>query len=174
MSYFSPTSIDRANSKSSNWSATSNVRPGGNAYPASTVSYDTNANNDAAGYLDLPSTSSPVAGPSYRPDQYYLEERIATAKGRLELHEDDPDDYDYSDEDETMFVNLALLSHLAVKLRDKVPRGTHVKGSIPYTHAFTGKDIVVRIIFLVVSASHLRPCVVHDPVHNPAPACYYI
>ncbi|KAG9075486.1 hypothetical protein FS749_012835, partial [Ceratobasidium sp. UAMH 11750] len=44
-----------------------------------------------------------------------------------------------------MFVNLALLSHLAVKLRDKVPRGTHVKGSIPYTHAFTGKDIVSTI-----------------------------
>lgn len=41
------------------------------------------------------------------------------------------------------FINCALLSHLAVHLRDKVPRGTHVKGSIPYTGAFTGKDIVV-------------------------------
>ncbi|KAF8757531.1 hypothetical protein RHS01_03367 [Rhizoctonia solani] len=61
-------------------------------------------------------------------DQQYLEDRIATAKGRLELHhdEDDPDDYDYSDEDETL-------------------SGTHVKGSIPYTHAFTGKDIVSTI-----------------------------
>lgn len=137
--------IDRANSKSSNWSTPSNIYPGGNNYPASIVSYETGTNNDVGGYLDLPGTSSPVSGPSYRQDQHYLEERIATAKGRLELHEDDPDDYDYSDEDETLFVNLALLSHLAVKLRDKVPRGTHVKGSIPYTHAFTGKDIVVRI-----------------------------
>ncbi|TRM58720.1 CNH domain-containing protein [Schizophyllum amplum] len=30
-------------------------------------------------------------------------------------------------------------------LRDKVPRGTHVKGSIPYPRAFTGKDIVSTI-----------------------------
>ncbi|KAG9103502.1 hypothetical protein FRC06_010384 [Ceratobasidium sp. 370] len=146
MSYFPQTSVDRANSKSSNWSANSNVPPGRNAHPTSSISYETNnLNNDVAGYLDLPSASSPIAGPSYRPDQQYLEDRIATAKGRLELHEDDPDDYDCSDEDETMFVNLALLSHLAVKLRDKVPRGTHVKGSIPYTYAFTGKDIVSTI-----------------------------
>lgn len=142
---FLPTSVDRANSKSSNWSANSNAYPGAKNYPASTISYETGTNNDAGGYLDLPGASSPISGPSYRQDQHYLEERIATAKGRLELHEDDPDDYDYSDEDETLFVNLALLSHLAVKLRDKVPRGTHVKGSIPYNHAFTGKDIVVRI-----------------------------
>ncbi|KDN33411.1 hypothetical protein RSAG8_13497, partial [Rhizoctonia solani AG-8 WAC10335] len=138
--------IDRTNSKSSNWSANSSLLPGNN-YPASAVSYDTTTGNDAIGYLDIPSASSPVADMSYRADQQYLEDRLATAKGRLELHhdEDDPDDFDYSDEDETMFVNLALLSHLAVKLRDKVPRGTHVKGSIPYTHAFTGKDIVSTI-----------------------------
>ncbi|CCO29888.1 Rho1 guanine nucleotide exchange factor 1 [Rhizoctonia solani AG-1 IB] len=138
--------IDRTNSKSSNWSANSSLLPGNN-YPASTVSYDTTVGNDGVGYLDIPSASSPVADLSYRGDQQYLEDRIATAKGRLELHheEDDLDDYDYSDEDETLFVNLALLSHLAVKLRDKVPRGTHVKGSIPYTHAFTGKDIVSTI-----------------------------
>ncbi|QRV73994.1 Rho1 guanine nucleotide exchange factor 1 [Ceratobasidium sp. AG-Ba] len=143
--YFPQASVDRANSKSSNWSANSNLHPSGNNYPASTISYETNnANNDGVGYLDLPSTASPVAGPSFRPDQQYLEERIATAKGRLELHEDD-EEYDYSDEDEAMFVNLALLSHLAVKLRDKVPRGTHVKGSIPYSMAFTGKDIVSTI-----------------------------
>ncbi|CAE6417885.1 unnamed protein product [Rhizoctonia solani] len=138
--------IDRTNSKSSNWSANSSLLPRNN-YPPSTVSYDTTTGNDGAGYLDLPSASSPVADINYRGDQQYLEDRIATAKGRLELHhdEDDLDDYDYSDEDETLFVNLALLSHLAVKLRDKVPRGTHVKGSIPYTHAFTGKDIVSTV-----------------------------
>lgn len=115
-----------------------------NNYPPSTVSYDTTTNNDG-GYLDIPSANSPVADMNYRAEKQYLEDRIATAKGRLELHEDDPDEFDYSDEDETMFVNLALVSHLAVKLRDLVPRGTHVKGSIPYTHAFTGKDIVVRL-----------------------------
>ena len=50
-----------------------------------------------------------------------------------------------SEEDESAFVNFALLSHLAVRLRDRVPRGTHVKGSIPYPRAFTGKDIVVSV-----------------------------
>ncbi|KAG8763381.1 hypothetical protein FRC11_004256 [Ceratobasidium sp. 423] len=137
--------IDRTNSKSSNWSVNSNLAPGNN-YPPSAGSYDTTTGNDGVGYLDLPS-ASPVTDINHRGDQQYLEDRIATAKGRLELHhdEEEQEDYDYSDEDETMFVNLALLSHLAVKLRDKVPRGTHVKGSIPYTHAFTGKDIVSTI-----------------------------
>lgn len=58
----------------------------------------------------------------------------------LELHEEEEDPFD---DDERRFINPALLSHLAVQLRDSVPRGTHVKGSIPYPRAFTGKDIVV-------------------------------
>ncbi|EIW75246.1 hypothetical protein CONPUDRAFT_85508 [Coniophora puteana RWD-64-598 SS2] len=49
------------------------------------------------------------------------------------------------DADPDRFVNFSLLSHLAVRLRDKVPRGTHVKSSIPYPRAFTGKDIVSTI-----------------------------
>ena len=53
---------------------------------------------------------------------------------------------DEDEDDETRFVNFAMLSHMAVQLRDKVPRGTHVKGSIPYSRAFTGKDIVVSTI----------------------------
>ncbi|KAF8902367.1 Dbl-like domain-containing protein [Gymnopilus junonius] len=36
-----------------------------------------------------------------------------------------------------------------MQLRDKVPRGTHVKGSIPYPRAFTGKDIVSTIQTLI-------------------------
>ncbi|KIJ55471.1 hypothetical protein M422DRAFT_151724 [Sphaerobolus stellatus SS14] len=61
--------------------------------------------------------------------------------------EEDEDDFDLEDidEDPDRFVILSLLSHLAVRLRDKVPRGTHVKGSIPYHRAFTGKDIVSTI-----------------------------
>jgi RHO1 GDP-GTP exchange protein 1/2 len=50
---------------------------------------------------------------------------------------------DEDEEDENRFVNFALLSHMAVQLRDKVLRLTHVKGGIPYPRAFTGKDIVV-------------------------------
>lgn len=71
-------------------------------------------------------------------------------QGPLELHGEEEmveDEYweDEEDEDESRFINFSLLSHMAVQLRDKVPRGTHVKGSIPYPRAFTGKDIVVRI-----------------------------
>ena len=66
-------------------------------------------------------------------------------RGPLELHDEPQDEYweDDEEDDESRFVNFSLLSHIAVQLRDKVPRGTHVKGSIPYPRAFTGKDIVV-------------------------------
>jgi len=50
---------------------------------------------------------------------------------------------DDEEEDTESFINYALLSHLAVLLRDKVPKSKHTKGSIPYPNAFTGKDIVV-------------------------------
>ncbi|KAJ3755039.1 CNH domain-containing protein [Lentinula raphanica] len=43
------------------------------------------------------------------------------------------------------YINLSLLSHLSVQLKDKIPRGTHVKGGIPYPNAFTGKDVVSTI-----------------------------
>ncbi|KAF7317883.1 hypothetical protein MKEN_00876200 [Mycena kentingensis (nom. inval.)] len=56
---------------------------------------------------------------------------------------------DEDEEDEMRYINFALLSHCAVQFRDKVPRGTHVKGSIPYPRAFTGKDIVSTIQSLV-------------------------
>jgi hypothetical protein len=63
---------------------------------------------------------------------------------------DDDDDY-YSDEESLdSYVNFSLLSNIAVWMRDQVPRGTHVKGSIPYPRAFTGKDIVVCIYFFVL------------------------
>lgn len=59
----------------------------------------------------------------------------------LELHEEEQDDWYEGEED---FIDLSLLSNLAVQLQLKVTRGTHVKGSIPYPRAFTAKDIVVR------------------------------
>ncbi|KAJ6573535.1 kinase-like domain-containing protein [Mycena vulgaris] len=65
----------------------------------------------------------------------------------LELHDDAEEEYwdDEEETDPTRFINLSLLSHIAVHFRDKVPRGTHVKGSIPYPRAFTGKDVVTTI-----------------------------
>ncbi|KAF8202439.1 CNH domain-containing protein [Pholiota molesta] len=70
-----------------------------------------------------------------------------TKEGSLDMQEDPLNDYweDEDEEDETRFVNFSLLSHIAMQLRDKVPRGVHVKGSIPYPRAFTGKDIVSTI-----------------------------
>ncbi|KAL5513096.1 TUS1 [Sanghuangporus vaninii] len=70
---------------------------------------------------------------------------IDDIKRQLALHEGYESEEDYDEEEEDRFVNLALLSHVAVRLRDKVPRGTHVKGGIPYQRAFTGRDIVSTI-----------------------------
>lgn len=79
--------------------------------------------------------------------------------------EGDRGEYDFADDDFSMmsddnivddFFNASLLSHVAVKLRDKVPRETHVKGSLPFENAFTGKDMVVR-----TSNSHRSPTSAH-------------
>ncbi|KAF7317781.1 hypothetical protein MKEN_00865900 [Mycena kentingensis (nom. inval.)] len=115
------------------------------------------------------SANSTGAGAAYRhePDQYLgagppgvdrrpsemLRDLASYApRAPLELHENDAEGYwedDEEDEDETRWINFSLLSHCAVQLRDKVPRGTHVKGSIPYPRAFTGKDIVNTIQTLI-------------------------
>ncbi|GLB41616.1 putative CNH domain containing protein [Lyophyllum shimeji] len=67
----------------------------------------------------------------------------------LDIHpEVEPqDEYweDEDDEDESRFINYALLSHMAVQLRDKVPRSAQTKGGVRYERAFTGKDVVSTI-----------------------------
>jgi hypothetical protein len=70
---------------------------------------------------------------------------MANMKGPLELHDDGDESDDPDDIDELRFVNLSLLSHVANLLKNKVPRGTHVKTGIPYSKAFTGKDVVSTI-----------------------------
>lgn len=50
---------------------------------------------------------------------------------------------DLEDEGEFSFFQVGLLSNVAVQLRDRVVRGEHIKGSIPFPNSFTGKDIVV-------------------------------
>ncbi|KZT25369.1 Dbl-like domain-containing protein [Neolentinus lepideus HHB14362 ss-1] len=76
-----------------------------------------------------------------------IKSRLGLNPEDFEEYDDDDDVYGYSDSEdaEDRFVNFALLSHIAMRLRDKVPRGTHVKGGIPYPRAFTGKDIVSTI-----------------------------
>jgi len=64
----------------------------------------------------------------------------------LELHEEEADPY--PNDDERQFIDHWLLSNLAVQLYERVPRGTHVKGSVPYPRAFTGKDVVVCALYI--------------------------
>ena len=94
-------------------------------------------------------------------------------RGRLELHDEPQDEFweDEDEDDESRFVNFSLLSHIAVQLRDKVPRGTHVKGNIPYPRAFTGKDIVVctfPAFFFVRCKFTIISLQVNHTITNPA------
>ena len=67
---------------------------------------------------------------------------------QLPSHDDYNSEEEFDElEEKDCFVDLALLSHIAMRLRDKVPRGIHVRGGIPYPRVFTGKDIVVNIFF---------------------------
>ena len=57
----------------------------------------------------------------------------------------DDDDLAESEEEanEMNFFNPALLSHVSVQLKDKVKRGRHIKGGIPWVGSFTGRDLIV-------------------------------
>lgn len=97
-----------------------------------------------------PSQAPAVASSSRSWKDNEIIRTLQDIKRPLQLHEGYDEDEYYDDEDpseegDDRFFNPALLSHIAVRLRDKVPRGTHVKGSIPYERAFTGKDIVSTI-----------------------------
>lgn len=122
-----------------------------------------------------PSLQGPVASSSTARRDRDLLHQIQDIKRPLELHEnyaEEEDDFyeeDPSEDGDDRFFNPALLSHIAVRLRDKVPRGTHVKGSIPYPRAFTGKDIVV-CVFYTPRLLLLTLSIVHDPISNPTRA----
>lgn len=47
------------------------------------------------------------------------------------------------------YVDFSLLSNLAVLLRDAVPRGEQIKGSIAYPGSFTGRDVVSTLQTLI-------------------------
>ncbi len=71
--------------------------------------------------------------------------------------DDEDEEYEEEEEDEEEpemnFFNPALLSHVSVQLRDRVERGRHVKGGIPWPHSFTGRDLVVSAKFEIPSCS---------------------
>jgi len=102
--------------------------------------------------LNAVSNYNAYASPPNDTFEDYNEYPTTGARGPLELHQEDWDEWGPADPeelDENRFVNFSLLSHISVQLRDKVPRGTHVKGSIPYPRAFTGRDIVSTIQALI-------------------------
>lgn len=89
------------------------------------------------------------SGHDQSPDDYA---RVLQSVGQFPLEMvEERSDYNNTDaeslgdDDPLRYADWALLSHIAVGLRDKVPRGVHVKGSVPYPNAFTGKDIVSAI-----------------------------
>lgn len=122
-------------------------------------SYGSKLREPATGPVSLSERQPSETGRSVATARSHLATEIKRLKSQ-EAREDAAYSYedDYYDEDEDYysdeesldsFVNFSLLSNIAVWMRDQVPRGTHVKGSIPYPRAFTGKDIVVCTFFFV-------------------------
>ncbi|GAA5841736.1 hypothetical protein JCM11251_007070 [Rhodosporidiobolus azoricus] len=68
--------------------------------------------------------------------------------------------HSYIPRDPAEFINPAFLSHLAVYLKDHVPRGTVSKGGTRYGRSFTGEEVVTtvaRALPLRSSPSSLAP-----------------
>ena len=51
----------------------------------------------------------------------------------------------YGEEPIPDYLVPALLSNLAMFVKDRVPRSEHTRGSIPYAHSFTGQDVVTLV-----------------------------
>lgn len=49
--------------------------------------------------------------------------------------------------DESRFFNCALMSEMAVQLKDRVAKGRHTKAGIAWVGSFTGRDVVVSKAF---------------------------
>ena len=118
---------------------------------SSATSIDPNQSLKPSGYMNGAYDIYTAAGSSGSRHQNNELDRLTSFKAMEANYQPDGGEEEvewYEDEsegeDDSRFVNFSLLSHIAVRLRDRVPRGTHVKGSIPYPRAFTGKDIVVR------------------------------
>lgn len=59
------------------------------------------------------------------------------------MYRDEEED-SVEEENEMNFFMPSLESHVAVQLRDRVERNTHIKGGISWPASFTGRDVVVR------------------------------
>ncbi|KIK53944.1 hypothetical protein GYMLUDRAFT_49117 [Collybiopsis luxurians FD-317 M1] len=135
-SYASPTSYNPSSSSAFPISNTNSNTPTNTNYPGNPSNLNPNTNSYYSS-SDPNNPNNPNNLNNTNTNSYYDEYEY--------YDEDDASSYD----DPSRFVNFSLLSHIAVQLKDKVPRGTHVKGSIPYPGAFTGKDVVSTIQSLI-------------------------
>jgi hypothetical protein len=65
---------------------------------------------------------------------------------RPESQYEDEEEWDEEEDvevDESRFFNRALLSEMAVQVKDKVAMGRHTKAGIAWVGSFTGRDVVV-------------------------------
>ena len=58
--------------------------------------------------------------------------------------------------DGTDYLNVALLSNIAVWFKDHVPQGSRTKGSLELPNCFTGDEVVVRCFFPAFSLPSIR------------------
>ncbi|BEJ01662.1 hypothetical protein CcaverHIS631_0603440 [Cutaneotrichosporon cavernicola] len=125
---------------------------GGQNYDYSTQ-YEPIASSSSA-YAEPRPNGMPRAEPSGQrnPARWYQSKLdIHEANGGGEFYEDD--EYATSDDDDgaddemngLRFFNPAYLSETAVQVRDRVIRGTHIKGGTTYVGSFTGTDLVYAI-----------------------------
>lgn len=94
------------------------------------------------------SSTAPTSGPSQALEipthRRRASQRLSTTNGDFVNIASDEEWDGWLSDDEDDFFNPESLSHIAVKLRDRVQRNVHVKGGLRYPNSFTGKDIVVR------------------------------
>ena len=90
---------------------------------------------------------------SHRAD-LYDDESVFNPESQYE-DEDDWDEEEDVEVDESRFFNRALLSEMAVQVKDKVVMGRHTKAGIAWVGSFTGRDVVVSHVF-VCDASKLK------------------
>jgi hypothetical protein len=131
--------MDRGDSYSSKLAELSQGSPLGERQQSESARSETTARSRLASDIERLKNRDAMEGTTnfYPDDDYY----------------DDDDEFYSEEESLDSFVNFSLLSNIAVWLRDQVVRGTHVKGSIPYSRAFTGKDIVVCPFFIFIYLS---------------------
>jgi hypothetical protein len=78
---------------------------------------------------------------SHRPE-LYDDESVFRPESQYE-DEEEWDEEEDVEVDESRFFNRALLSEMAVQVKDKVVMGRHTKAGIAWVGSFTGKDVVV-------------------------------